>query len=183
MVIISVSICNRKHIKDWCVGRMSVAQGIEAKEIFVKLVDRDEDGARTEHSVVTRRIDTQHTIQQAVRDVYPEFPGALRWVVLKRAGTVPGVYAPTDMDMWDSTQRGARLWALSWYDTINAGDTVEIHVFIAKPPGPRSGLPAFEGGMVLENGDEARNIDRAPGGPLAAQMDKWLGDLRILSSD
>jgi hypothetical protein len=162
---------------------MSVAQDIEAKEIFVKLVDRDEYGARTEHSVVTRRIDREHTIQQAVRDVYPEFPGALRWVVLKRAGTEPGVHAPTDMDLWDSTSRGARLWAEDWYDRIRAGDTVEIHVFIAKPPGPRRGLPAFEGGVVLENGDEARNIHHAPGGPLAAQMEKWLGDLRILGSD
>jgi hypothetical protein len=183
MFIISVSIFNRKHIKDLCVGRMSVSQGTEAKEIFVKLVGRDEDGARTEHSVVTRRIDREHTIQQAVRYVYPEFPGSLRWVVLKRAGTEPGVLAPTDMDLWDSTKRGASLWAEDWYDRIQAGDTVEIHVFIAKPPGPRCGTPAFEGGVVLENGDEARHIHHAPGGPHVAQMDKWLGDLRILASD
>jgi hypothetical protein len=158
-----------EHIKDLGAGRMSDAAGGEFKEITVKLVERDEYGARTERSAVTRRIDRQHTIQEAVTDVYQEFPAACRWVVLKRAGTLAGVYAETDMDMWDSTRRGARLWALSWYDTINAGDTVEIHVIIAKPTGPRRGAPAFEGGVVLEDGDEGRDIEHPPGGPHEAR--------------
>jgi hypothetical protein len=164
-----------------CVGWMSDAEGIEGKEITVKLVYCSEDGRKTVRETVTRRIDGRNTIQEVVGShatgVYPAFPGACVWVLLRKAGSVLGVVNPTDVVLWDRTGRGARLWAEEWYDRIQAGDTVEIHVGIVKPGGPRSAGGGLEGGVVLENVDTGRHIDRGPGGPHEARLDWLLAEL------
>jgi hypothetical protein len=170
-----------KHIKDVCVGWMSDAQGIAGKEITVELVECSEDGGKTVRETVTRRIDGGNTIQEVVRNhetgVYPAFPGACVWVLLRKPGSVLGELNPTDVVLWDRTVRGARLWTEDWYDRIQAGDTVEIHVGIARPAGPRSAGRGDEEGVALENRDEGRHIDRGPGGPHEARLARLLAEL------
>ena len=171
-----------EYIKELCGGWMSDAEGIEGKEITVKLVDCSEDGRKTVRETVTRRIDGRNTIQEVVGShatgVYPAFPGACVWVLLRKAGSVLGELDPTDVVLWDRTARGA--WTEDWYDRIEAGDIVEIHVDIKRPAGPRREGPnagPFEGGVVLENRDSSRHVDRAPGGPREARLDWLLAEL------
>ena len=151
---------------------MSDAQGIHAKEITVKLVECADYGGKTVRKTVTRQIDAQNTVQEVVTNretgEYREFPGACRWVVLRRPGGELGVFNQTDQDLWDSTRRGARLWAQEWYNKIREGDTVEIHVGIVQPAGPSSAGRDFEGGWSVEAEDEGRHIEHAPGGPHAS---------------
>ena len=158
---------------------MSDAQGIEGKEITVKLVECSDDGMKTVRETVTRRIDGRNTIQDVVGShatgVYRAFPGVCVWVLLRKAGAVVGEVIPTDVVLWDRTARGA--WTEDWYDRIEAGDTVEIHVGIVKPGGPRSAGGGLEGGVVLENVDTGRHIDRAPGGPRKARLEWLLAEL------
>ncbi len=147
-----------KHIKDVCVGRMSDAQGTEVKEITVKLVECGDYGAKTVRKTVTRQIDAQNTVQQVVGNPetgeYPKFHGACRCVWLRKPGAVLGQITPTDVDIWDTTRRGAARWERDWYNTIQTNDIVEIHVGHVQPAGPGNAGPVFEGGVVLEDGDE-----------------------------
>jgi len=157
-----------EHIKDLGAGRMS-----EAKQITVKLVECGDYGAKTVSATVTRQIDAHNSIQDVVQNretgVYPQFPGACRCVLLRRPEAVLGQLTPTDVDIWDTTRRGAARWTQDWYNTIQTNGIVEIHVGIVQPSGPRRDTPAFEGGVVLEDGDEGRDIEHPPGGPHEAR--------------
>ena len=90
-----------------------------------------------------------------------------------------GQITQTDVDLWDTTRRGAKRWALDWYDTIQSGDTVEIHVGIVQPAGPMNADRDFEGGVLLGDGNEGRHIDK-PGGPHASDARLVRGLLRRL---
>ena len=152
----------------------------EGKKIIVKLVQCGDYTIKQVKQTVTREIDREHTIKHVVKEVYPPFPDACRWVVLRKPGAELGVLNSTDVDLWDSTNRGKRLWAKDWYDTIRTGDTVEIHVGVVKPVGPRSVVRDFEGGWSVEDEDEGRGIERAPGGPHASDARLVRGLLRRL---
>jgi hypothetical protein len=149
-----------EYIKDLGAGRMS-----QAKQITVKLVECGDHGAKTVRGTVTRQIDPHNRIQDVVQRVYPQFPGACRCVWLRTPEAVLGQITPTDVDIWDTTRRGARLWTQDWYNTIQTNGIVEIHVGIVQPSGPRRDTPPFEGAVMLPDGDEGRYIDRPPEGP------------------
>jgi hypothetical protein len=126
------------------------------KTIRVRLVESTE-GVRTEHAPTTYTINLDKTVQQAVHQTYPAFPGACRRVGLRGRA----------LRLWDPTPHGSAFFSKDLYDTIQDGDEVDVEVEIEKPNGPafvQTHLPepsAADGGHSAhgpEIGPQARRV-------------------------
>jgi hypothetical protein len=125
------------------------------KAIRVRVVERED--RRRAYAWRDYTINSEYTLQMAVQDTYPAFPGACRAVVVTDATNPGGGVIVWD---WDT---GQEAWIRDKYDRIRAGAEVEIWVRTWQPDG----------------GDWA-GAGKPPAGPGGAHVGALLEELKRL---
>jgi hypothetical protein len=109
---------------------MAAAGGEEAADKSVRVRVVTLDGFSREYGAwTTYTINAGHTLQQAVQEAYPLFPGNCYKVYSRRAGERLGETLWKPEGYWD--------WSEDLYNSVWEGDEVEIDVHELKPGGPR----------------------------------------------
>ena len=133
------------------------ASGNMDKTVDVRVVYLDDDPddrmgtERVDGERTTYTINAEHTLQQAVREMYPAFPGRCTWVTLRRGYD--------RVHLWDRSQGASALDDQNFYSTLRSGDEVEIYVDWRRPLGPKA---SGSGGAGEPPRDERSNRGHGP---------------------
>ena len=102
------------------------------KTVSVRMVYIDDDPARVDGPLTEYTINWWNTLQQAVRAMYPAFPGVCMWVVRRRG--------LDRVHLWERSQDAGAFDEQNFYPTLGSGDEIEIYVDNRQPRGPKASV-------------------------------------------
>ena len=126
------------------------------KTVSVRMVYIDDDPARVDGPLTEYTINWWNTLQQAVRAMYPAFPGVCMWVVRRRG--------LDRVDLWEHSGAASAFDEQNFYPTLRHGDEIEIYVDNRQPRGPKASVPGGAGGPPRD-GRSDRGVPDGAGGP------------------